>query len=375
MNNTTGKYPPFTPSKPLDPEASRPATGATSPAPATGERVVGQGFAALLGMESREPEGPMDVDDPTFTPPARGDVEAASRMWMTAMKMFRPIFSAVIEAPVEQIDPPALMGTFFTLLKATNRLAERVAHHLQSSGLVDLSVNDQRWTLRRVIPHVAQSVAEQWRTHGQVDETTLEPLYQGLIAALARDDLRAVPPGLALDQTILEVCAVDEHYLRLSAPEALKVSLLNAMQPLIAEVSLFSCWQPAEALLGPLAQIITENAERLYQLQAVSTMSDRGRAVLLQATLKHAGEQVRESYRIEASALLAHYDGLSDAQQEGFRAEQIAPAALQRLCQTVAKDAHTRCQLLHQAALAGAESLDALLRNIGPTYPSRDVQL
>lgn len=372
MSDTPRRHATHQPATPLEPHTPP----RDDPRPASNpRRVVGEGFSALLGMEQSEADGPVDVNDPTFTPPARGDAEAGSRMWMTAMKMFRPIFSAVVQAPVEQLEPQDLMATFFVLLKGTNRVAERVAHHLQESGLVDLSVTDDRWILRRVIPHVAQSVAEQWRTHGQVDDATLERLYQTLIQALARDDLRATPPALELDGTILEACAVEDRYLRLSAPEAMKVSFLNAMQPLVAEVSQFSCWHSPDALVVSLAQIVTENAEYLYRQQAEAMMSDRGRAVLLQATLKHAGHQVQESYAIHATALLAHYEGLADKEQERFRTEQAGPAARHKLCQSVADDARARCALLHQAAQAGAESLDVLLREVRPAQPVQDIQL
>jgi len=354
-------------------EAQRPDEphGARQRAP----RIAGAGFEALLGRDADNQLHPVDTDDPTLSNPASSDADAASRMWMTALKMFRPIFTAVVSAPVEQLNTEGLIVTFFELLQATNRVAGRVADQLQANGRVDLNDPEHRWVLRRIIPHVAGCVAHQWKTHGAIDEQSLDGLYRGLLDSLDSGELTMPPGSVSLDGAIIEACGVEERFVRLTASEAANVSLMNAMEPLIAEISQFSCWQPPERLIGQLAAIVTENAEFLYHQQPEQMLSPRGRVVVLQTALKHAGQQVCESYRIHAQGLLQVADDIPESEWPAFQREHSSAQAGQRLCQHVADDARARCSLLHQAAQAGHQALDALLKKVAPPSPQQQATL
>lgn len=326
-------------------------------------------FQQLDNSTSETPH-PVDISDPTLASPAVADAENAARLWMTALKLFSPLFDAVITRPVTQENTGDMMMTFFNLLKSTNTLATTLTTSLQDVGRIDFNAPDNRWVLRQIIPVVTTSVATQWKSHGIVNDASLREIYQMVINTIHSGEIRLDTNRLKLDSTVLEVCLIEDRFIRVSPGEALTMSQLAAFQPLISEVSQFACWQDTNQLLMQLTTIVNENAEFLYFQQPEDLLSDRGRLVLLQACLKHAGAQTHASYQVYARSLLAEFNN-ADTSGKNIIRQQAAS-----LPQKIADDVRSRCSLLHQAAVAGKASLDTLLRRVNPvSKPPGSMQL
>jgi len=333
--------------------------------PQPGTRSAFQQLAAQSGdpmvAVSREPEQ-ADNDSP-----ARTDAEHAARMWMTALKIFAPLFDAVITRPLDEFDHKDLMLQFHRLLQATNSVSGRVVETIRATGAVDIDDPAHQWVLRQIVPLVADSVAKQWETHDIVNEDTLLTLYQSILHGIHSGKLQMNTTNLKVDGALLEACTVDDRFIRIPARQAVALSQMAAMEPLISAVSNFACWMQPDKLIHALTSIVNENAEFLYGQQPEELMGERGRLVLLQASIKHAGRQALSAYTSAAQTVLARVEVLDAPARQALHADfGSGGREAQRLLMQIAGDVRIRCSLLNQAAYAGKQALDRLLNRIDP---------
>jgi len=344
---------PFIKTTPLTPASSKADKSADSDA---------NPLTSLAQKNDRERAVSLDVKTPSMENPAQSNAEQSARLWMTALKLFTPIVDAVISQPVSEYEAEKITVSMFQLLKSTNNITAQIAHYIENEGEYDLQKKEHRWVLRQIIPFVAQSVAEQWKNHGVVNEGDINRLFEMTLSSIKKGELSLNANTLKLDEHFIEACMIDDRFIRVPAAEAITVAQMNALSNIVSEVSQFSCWQPSDQIMSGLTQIVSENAEFLYFQQSEHLMSERGRLVLLQASLHHSGNQVLGSFRSHAKALLDTIDSLPAEHRSAFIEQRKAPEALSALLKAIADDTKQRTSLLHNAADAGKKALDVLLK-------------
>jgi hypothetical protein len=354
----TGEFDLIFRTTPLTPAAQKSAS--TPPARSAFEQLSARSGDPMMSV-SREPEQ-ADNDSP-----ARTDAEHAARMWMTALKIFAPLFDAVITRPIDEFDHKDLMIQFHRLLQATNSISGRVVETIRSTGAINVSDPAHQWVLRQIVPLVADSVAKQWSTHDIVNDDTLFALYQSIIHGIHSGELQLNTTNLQVEGALLEACTVDDRFIRIPARQAIALSQMAAMEPMISSVSNFACWMQPDKLIHALTNIVNENAEFLYGQQPEELMGERGRLVLLQASIKHAGRQTLSAFTSAAQSVLARIEVMDEPARQALQSDFGAGGReAQRLLMRIAGDVRIRCSLLNQAAYAGKQALDRLLNRIDP---------
>lgn len=353
---------------PLTPASHKAAGQPAAEAGSAFQRLASRGDDPMLAV-ARDPE---QADNDL---PARTDAEHAARMWMTALKIFAPLFDAVITRPIDEFDHKDLMLQFHRLLQATNSISGLVVETIRSTGTINIDDPSHQWVLRQIVPLVADSVAKQWATHDIVNDDTLLELYRAVIHGINSGALRLNTANLRIEGALLEACTVDDRFIRIPARQAVALSQMAAMEPMISAVSNFACWMQPDKLIHSLTGIVNENAEFLYGQQPEELMGERGRLVLLQAAIKHAGKQTLSAYTAAAQGLLARFEVIDEPGRQALQADLGSGGReAQRFLMQIAGDVRIRCSLLNQAAYAGKQALDRLLQRIDPsshTPPNR----
>lgn len=222
--------------------------------------------------------------------------DASARRSLNALSVTSDLVIALIEHPGAKGSAESVVEAARSMVMSAN---DRTRELVEDLGLGEIG-----WARYRVMKMVSSAVSERWKTSAKAnnepsaDVTDLMPVWK----ELAKHDL----PTLTFDDP------ADQSRV------ALQVALLDAMEPVLKEISIFDMFRdPKEAALSARNLMTSTVKEALYGLGGQS-MSARSRNQLMQSLLRNAGTIYAAAWRQHASDTVQDLQSMDTVRQRAL---------------------------------------------------------
>lgn len=218
---------------------------------------------------------------------AKEEGDAAARRALNALAVTSSMVSALIEHPGPDSDHQSMVSAARTMLRCADESKE---------ALMDsLCLQSIPWAPYRLMRLVSSAVAERWSTSARLgqpsaDVSSFLPVWQEVAQH-------------ALPEMIIEPPAAE-------ASAALRIAMLDAMQPVMEEISIFDMLHSDKFAATHARDVILMGAHRALATLAAEPMSDRSKSMLMQTLLRNGGRIYASAWRRHAQDTIERLQGM-----------------------------------------------------------------
>lgn len=220
--------------------------------------------------------------------------DAAARRALNALAVTSHLVSALIEHPGALSNHDSMVKAAREMIKSGDATSQAIVEELGLGGI--------SWAPYRIMRMVSEAVASRWAASARngaptADVSDLLPVWREISSCTL--------PELSYEAPAGEPAA------------ALRIALLDAMQPVMQEISIFDMLHDPKEAAAHARDHILVTAQRALAAFAAEPMSDRSKSMLMQTLLRNGGA-------IYASAWRRHAEDTIDDLQRMDKGQQTA---------------------------------------------------